>query len=49
MFKLELSEQMLVVIGQALENSPFRIAAPVIAEISRQVAAQRSETKNERS
>lgn len=41
MFKFELSEQMTMVIADALGNHPYKEAAPVIAEIQRQVNNQR--------
>lgn len=40
MYKLELSEQMLDVISRALGNTPYAIAAPVVAELQKQIAAQ---------
>lgn len=39
-FKLELSEQMLQVIGNALGAAPYNVAAPVVAELQKQVSAQ---------
>jgi hypothetical protein len=39
MIKLELSEQMLQVIGDALANAPYRVSAPVLAEIQKQLDA----------
>jgi hypothetical protein len=44
MIKLELSEQMVAIVGEALGNVPFKIAAPVIAEIQKQIEAQRPKT-----
>ena len=41
MLKLELSEQHVAIIGQALGNSPYNVAAPVIAELQRQIDAQK--------
>lgn len=41
MFKLELSEQMVMVIINALGNHAYREAAPVIAELHKQVNNQR--------
>lgn len=41
MLHLDLSEQMLGVIAEALANHRFRDAAPVIAELQRQINAQR--------
>lgn len=40
MFKLEISLQTLEVISRALGNMPYTIAAPVIAELQKQVNAQ---------
>lgn len=37
---LELSEQMVAIIGEALAQLPYKIAAPVIAELQRQIDAQ---------
>lgn len=45
MIKLELSVEMLAVIGQALGQSPYSVAAPVIAEIQKQVNGQKAEMK----
>jgi 16S rRNA A1518/A1519 N6-dimethyltransferase RsmA/KsgA/DIM1 with predicted DNA glycosylase/AP lyase activity len=41
MIKLELSEQMVAVVGEALGNMPYKISAPVVAEIQKQIEAQR--------
>ena len=38
--KFELSEQMVSVIGEALSGAPYKIAAPVIAELQKQINAQ---------
>jgi hypothetical protein len=38
-FVLELTAEQLSVIGSALENMPYRLAAPLLAEIQRQVIA----------
>jgi hypothetical protein len=43
MVKLELSEQMIQVIGEALGNAPFKTSAPVIAELQKQINAQQDE------
>lgn len=40
MLKFELSEQHVNVIGAALGKAPYEIAAPVIAELQKQVNAQ---------
>ncbi len=42
MLKLELSEQMIAVIGQALGQAPYNVAAPVVAEIQKQINAQKA-------
>lgn len=49
MIKLELSEQMVAIVGEALGNVAFKISAPVIAEIQKQIEAQRPKAngKNE--
>lgn len=41
MFKFEFSEQMVGIIGEALAAQPFKISAPVIAEMQRQIDAQK--------
>lgn len=41
MFHFDLSEQMTMVIAEALSNHRFKDAAPVIHEIQRQINAQR--------
>ena len=38
--KLELPEQMVAVIGEALQNAPYKHAAPVLVEIQKQIDAQ---------
>jgi len=43
MFKFELSEQMLMVIGKALGAQPYDLVVKVVDELQRQVDAQ---TKN---
>lgn len=40
MIKLELSQEMLAIIASALGNHPYRMAAPVVAEIQRQIDSQ---------
>lgn len=40
MLKLELSEQHVTIIGQALGNAPYNVAAPVLAEIQKQINEQ---------
>jgi hypothetical protein len=40
MFTIQLNEQMLRVISEALGNAPFRVAAPVIAELQKQIDVQ---------
>ena len=37
---LKLTEDHLRIIGAALSEMPYRVAAPVLAEINRQLAAQ---------
>lgn len=41
MFRLELSEQMTMIIVAALGGHPYREAAPVIAELQKQINNQR--------
>ena len=40
MHTLTLTDQQLQIIGAALSELPYRVAAPVVAEINRQIAAQ---------
>lgn len=40
MIKLELSDQMVALIGEALNNAPYRLAAPILAEIQKQINLQ---------
>lgn len=42
--KLDLTQEHLQIIGAALGEMPYRVAAPVIAEINRQIAAQEAPT-----
>lgn len=44
--KLELTQEQLQIIGAALAELPYRIAAPVIAEINRQIAAHQDKPDN---
>lgn len=44
MFKFEFSEQMTATIGQLLENAPYKIAAPILVEMQKQISAQRAAT-----
>lgn len=41
-YTLTLSEQQLQIIGAALAEMPYRVAAPVLDEINRQIAAAAS-------
>ena len=41
--KLELTQEQLQIIGAALSDLPYRVAAPVLAEINRQIAAQQKD------
>ena len=40
MYTLTLSDEQMQIIGAALAELPFRVAAPVISEINKQLAAQ---------
>lgn len=40
MYKLVISKEMLIVISDALGNGPFRVVAPVMAELQRQIREQ---------
>jgi hypothetical protein len=42
MVKLELSEQHFNTIVETLGNAPYRVAAPVLAELSKQVQEQQA-------
>lgn len=42
MIKLELSQQMIQVIADALGNSPYRVAAPVLNEMQKQINEQQA-------
>ena len=46
MTTLPLTDQQLQIIGVALAELPYRIAAPVMAEINRQIAAQQEKPDN---
>lgn len=46
MLKFELSEQMVQVIGQLLDNAPHKIARPIIDELQRQVNEQQAPPPN---
>lgn len=39
-FKLELTEQQVAIIGQILGKAPYEVAAPIIADIQRQIDSQ---------
>lgn len=43
MVTLILTDQHLQIIGAALAEMPYRVAAPVMDEINRQIAAQRED------
>lgn len=45
MIKLELSEQMMAVIAEALQSAPYRMSAPVLNELQRQIDKQRQAEK----
>jgi hypothetical protein len=45
MLHFDLSEQMVSIIGNALAAQRYDVVAPVIAELSKQVAAQRAAEK----
>ncbi len=40
MITLVLSEQMVQAIGQVLEQAPYRLAAPILAELQKQINGQ---------
>ena len=42
MLKLELSEQMVAIIGEALSAQPYKIVAPVLNELQKQIDAQKA-------
>ena len=43
---LTLTDQQLQIIGAALAELPYRVAAPVMAEIERQIVEQSTEKEN---
>lgn len=43
MIKLELSDQMVAVIGELLGNAPYKIASPIVDEMQKQINAQKSD------
>lgn len=45
---LELTDEQLAVISAALQEMPMRLAYPVVAEINRQIAAQRKDEADDR-
>ena len=48
MNQLKLTDQQMQIIGAALAELPYRVAAPVIDEINRQIAAQEMEKEKEK-
>ena len=44
--KLELTQEQLQIIGAALNELPYRVAAPLIAEINRQITAHQDKSDN---
>jgi hypothetical protein len=40
MYALTFTEQQLLVIDRALQEMPFKVAAPILGEINRQIADQ---------
>lgn len=47
MITLTLTDQQLQIIGAALSEMPYRVAAPVLDEINRQIAAYQEKEKPE--
>ena len=43
MLKFDLSPEMVAVIGGALENAPYKVAAPVLQELQKQIDAQKEQ------
>ena len=43
MLKLELSENMVAIIGKALGAQPFDLVSPIIVEIQKQISEQRKD------
>ncbi|HEX4500632.1 MAG TPA: hypothetical protein VH187_05580 [Scandinavium sp.] len=43
MFTFTFTEQMIKDIGACLENAPYRIAAPILLEIQKQINAQQQQ------
>ena len=42
MIKLELTEQQIAIIGQALQEIPYKFAHPVLTDIQKQIDANKS-------
>lgn len=47
MIKLELTPEMVTVIGQALALAPYGVAAPVVTELQKQITAQQQAPPDE--
>lgn len=45
MIKLELTEQMINIIGKALGSQPYELVAPVITELQKQINEQQEQLK----
>ena len=46
--KLELTQEQLQIIGAALSEMPYRVAAPLVAEINKQIEAQKEDDTDDR-
>ena len=46
--KLELTLEQLQIIGAALSEMPYRVAAPLVAEINKQIEAQKEDDTDDR-
>ena len=46
--KLELTQEQLQIIGAALSEMPYRVAAPLVAEINRQIVSQQEAETDDR-
>lgn len=48
MLKFELSNEMVAIIGKALGAQPYDLAAPVLAELQKQITAQQQSATPEK-
>ena len=46
-YTLQVTEEQLVIIDRALQEMPFRVAAPVVHDLNRQIAEQQAKQNAE--